>query len=134
MPSPKPAKAPASQFAPLADELGALEKEMAPFAQKISRIEALRKALRAGCPAKDAEPWTVDGAHFVAVLGPRALERKCDFAALVKAIGAKAFAAFATCTLGALETNVTPAIVASVVDSKATGFRPLKTFEKGIAA
>ena len=130
----KPAKAAVSQFGFLADELGALEKEMAPHAQKISRIEALKKALRAACTAPPAEQWTVDGTKFVAVLGPRSDQRLVDIPRLVKAITAAAFAKFATCTLKDLELHVAPATVASVVSSSASGSRPLKTFEKGITS
>ncbi len=134
MATPKLAKPPVSQFAPLADELGALVKEMAPYAQKLSRIETLKKALRSGCTVKDSEEWTVEGARFVAVLGPRANERFVETARLVKTIGAVLYAKFATCTLKDLEANVAPAVVAAVVSSGATGSRSLKTFEKGISA
>jgi hypothetical protein len=125
------AKTAVSEFAPLADELGALEKEMAPHAQKIARIDALRKALRAGCTTPSTVQWTVAGERFVAVLGACAMQRSIDVPRLVKHIGAKTFAAFATCTLTALEMNVPPNVVAVVVSADNTGTRPLKTFEKG---
>lgn len=115
---------------PLVDELGALEKEMAPHAQKLARIEALRKALRAACPVADAEPWSVTAKKFCVILGPKALERSIDFGELVKKIGAKAFAAFAKTTLKDLEAHVAPDVVASVVKSLNTGSRSLKTFER----
>lgn len=132
MATPKPAKAPNPHSA-IADELGALEKEMAPHAQKLARIEQLRKTLRAECPVANDHPWTVNGQNFVAVLGPRALERSISTVALVRAIGAAAFARFATCTLKSLEASVAPAIAASVITSDHTGSRSLKTFEKGAA-
>jgi hypothetical protein len=132
MASPKPAKPAASPFAAVADELGALEKEMAPFAQKLARIEELRKALRVGCTAKPTEPWSVEGAHFVALLGACANQRTVNFPKLVKTIGAAVFSKFATCSLKTLEENVAPATVAAVVTSDATGSRSLKTFERGI--
>ena len=131
MATPKLAKPFVSQFAPLADELGFLEKEMAPHAQKLARIAALKKALRAACTAKDTEQWTVDGSRFIAVLGPKANERLVDVGRLVKTIGAVLYAKFATCTLKDLELNVAPAVVAAVVSDNSTGSRPLKTFEKG---
>jgi hypothetical protein len=130
MATPKPAKPILAQFAPLADELGALVKEMAPYAQKLSRIEALKKALRAGCTAKATEQWTVEGAHFVAVLGPCANSRVIDVKLLVKKIGAVMFASFSGCTLKDLEEHVAPAIVAAVVTDEPAGSRSLKTFEK----
>lgn len=131
MASPKTSKSAVSQFAPLADELGALEKEMAPYAQKIARITALKKALRDGCSVKATEQWTITGERFIAVLGPCANERLINVQKLVKTIGAVKFAAFATCTLKALEESVAPAVVAAVVTSEASGSRSLKTFEKG---
>jgi hypothetical protein len=123
--------APLSEFAPLADELGSLEKEMAPHAQKLSRIEALKKALRTACTAKPGDQWTVDGARFIAVLGPCANKRIIDFPRLVKAIGAGVFAKFATCTLTDIEEHVPPTVAAAVVSQEAAGSRSLKTFEKG---
>lgn len=130
MAKPKPA---VSQFAALADELGALEKEMAPFAQKLARIDALRKALREAAKDQAAAnmPWTVYGTHFLAILGPRAAERIINFPALIKRIGAGRFSRFAKCTLKDLEANVDPATVAAVVTTDATGSRSLKTFERG---
>lgn len=130
MPKPKPAQ---SDFAPLADELGALEKEMAPHAQKLARIESLRKALREACTTPASEPWTVEGVRFIAMLGPRANERAIDLKKLVKAVGAAAFAKFAKCSLKDLEANVAPAVVAAVVSTGATGSRSLKTFERAAA-
>lgn len=124
------AKSATDPFAALADELGALEKEMAPFAPQIARIAALRKALRAGCPVAAHQEWSVQGKRFQAVLGACAMERKVNYAALIKRIGAGVFAKFATCTLKDLEAKVAPAIVAQVVTSAATGSRPLETFER----
>jgi hypothetical protein len=121
-------------FGAVADELGSLEKEMAPYAQKLARIECLRKVLRASCGAEPEDEWMVSGERFVAVLGPRAMERKIDIVKLVKAVGAPAFARFASCTLKALEGSVAPAVVAEVTVSGRTGSRPIKTFEKGSPA
>jgi hypothetical protein len=130
MATPKPAKPTLTQFAPLVDELGALEVEMAPHAQKLKRIDALRKALRGACPAKPAAQWTVDGNRFIAVLGPCSNQRLVDIPALVKAIGATMYAKFATCSLKDIEEYVAPAIVAAVVTDHASGSRPLETFQK----
>ena len=130
--SAKAAKAAVSEFAPLADELGALEKEMAPFKQKLARIEALKESARAGCPVAPTLPWTVEGERFIASLGACANQRVIDIPRLVKAIGAGVYAKFATCSLEALKKCVAPAIVAAVVSSKEIGSRSLKTFEKGI--
>jgi hypothetical protein len=133
MAAPKPQNAPLPEHAALADELGALEKEMAPFAQKLARIELLKRTLRAACPALPGSPWTVTGARFVALLGPCAMQRRINVADLVKYIGSAMFAKFATCTLADLERNVKPEVAAGVVMAGPTGPRPLKTFEKGAA-
>lgn len=130
MPIAKKAASPLSQFQLLADELGALEKEMAPFMPKLSRIEAIKKALRAACPVKPDQPWTVTGSRFIAALGPCATERVVDIPKLVKAIGAAVFAKFGRCTLKDLEANVPGEIAVEVVTAKATGSRTLRTFEK----
>jgi hypothetical protein len=130
MPAPKTAKNQASEFAPLADELGALEKEMAPYAQKLSRIDLLRKQLRAACPVAADKEWTVEGARFAVVLGACADQRHIDIKHLVRLISAKSYAIFATCTLKALEENTSPGVVAAVVTSSASGPRSLKTFER----
>lgn len=133
MPATKPAKAPVSEYAPLADELGALESEMAPHAAKLARIDLLRKTLRAACTAPPSEPWSIAGTRFVAILGPRANERVVDFKTLIKIIGVKAFALFGTCTLKTLEENVPASAIAQVVTLVPTGTRPLKCFEKAPA-
>lgn len=121
----------ASAVAELVDELGALEKRLLPFKADQARVEDLRKALRAhfdGSPATAG--FQAAGDAFFAVVGPRALERTINPAKLIKAIGVKLYATFATCTLKALDANVEPGIAAGVVSSANTGHRPIKTFEK----
>jgi hypothetical protein len=131
MATPKPKSKPASQFEPLADELGQLVKDMAPHAQKLSRIETLKKAMRAGCTVKADEQETIEGARFIVVLGPCANERSIDFTRLVKTIGAVLFCKFAKCTLKDLTENVAPAVAAAVIKESPSGPRSLKTFERG---
>jgi hypothetical protein len=134
----KPAKAPSPSLAALADELGSLEKEyalaLAPLELKLPRIKALKAALQAACPAKARDEWIIEGARFGVRLGPCAMERSIDFRAVVIKIGAKVYAQFATCTLGALEQHVEQAIIDAVVTSSAAGPRKLSTFEKGAVA
>lgn len=120
-------------FAAIADELGALEKEMAPHAQKLARVDLLRKTLREACTAAPESEWTVTGARFIAVLGMRGNTTLIAFPALVKIVGAKVFATFATCTLKELAARVSPVVAASVTSMARVGPRPLKTFEKGVA-
>lgn len=113
------------------DELGALEKELLPFAEKIKRIDALRKRIRIefdSVPAADARE--VHGKRFFAVVGPRAFQRTIDMVELIKSIGLKVFSRLATMSLATLEDNVDPVVVSKVVSTAQTGTRPLKTFER----
>jgi hypothetical protein len=138
-----PAKATAPTPDPnaaLADELGSLKKEyallIAPFALKKPRMEALEKQLREACPvAPDAE-WTAHGAAFEVILGKCAEWRIVNTQKLIKAIGQKAFNAFASVSLKDLEAH--PAVSADTLDAvvakKRIGPRTLKTVEKGTAA
>jgi hypothetical protein len=115
----------------MADELGALEKELAPWAPKIARVELLRKSIRVSAEEQPPEKeYQIAGARFVVVAGPKANQRSIDFPALLKRISARTFAAFATCTLTALEQNVASELFAAVVKTAPTGPRPLKTFER----
>lgn len=122
----------------MADELGALEKEyallIAPFEKKMPRMKALQKAMQDACKAPAGKEWIVEGARFGVRLGPCANQRAINIAALIKKIGAAAFAKFATCTLGALEQHAGVDVVSAVVTSAQTGPRKLSTFEKGAAA
>lgn len=138
MPAKATAKSP--DYAAIADELGTLKKEyallIAPFALKKPRLEALEKQLREACPvAADAE-WTVKGSHFDVILGPKADWRIVSVQKLIKAIGQKAFNAFATVSLKDLEAHpaVSADTLATVVHKERIGPRTLKTVEKGTAA
>jgi len=130
----KSAKPTASPFPAMADELGALVKEMAPYKAKLARIEALKKALRAGCPVPPQSGWTVEGLKFVAVLSACGSQRIIDIPKLVKTISAAVFAKFASCSLDTLEKNVAPAVLASVVYVENTGPRSLDTYERATPA
>ncbi len=134
MPSPKAALPKPNPLAPLVDELGALERDLAPYAARIARVEMLRKAVRnAYATAHAAETFEAAGAHFVALIGARALVRVIDFKALAKALGLAAYAKIATVTLAALEANAPCTVIASVVTSEATGTRSLRIVERGAA-
>jgi hypothetical protein len=121
----------ASAIAAIVDELGALERKLQPFKPEMARVEDLRKALRAMFDTSPpAEAFQPSGDAFFATVGPRAVERSINPAKLIKAIGLKMYASFATVTLKALEANVACGIVAGVVSSANTGARPIKTFER----
>lgn len=132
----KPAKAPLP-FAPSVeslqvDELGDIEKTLAPHRALIAREEALRKAIRARFDASDAtSEFETIGARFVVEIGPKALQRAICYPKLIKALGLKKFAEFATWTLGNLEAHVACGVVADVVSSANTGSRSLKVLERG---
>lgn len=112
------------------DELGALEKELAPFKAKIARVEALRKTLRAAFA--DIAPLVTfekRGGKFGLAVGACASERHINEAHLIRLIGLKKYATIASVTLGALEEHVGADIQSAVVSSAATGSRRLNTFE-----
>lgn len=115
-------------LAPLGDELGAIEKEIAPHKAKIARAEALRKELRAKAPETQSE---IVGEHFIVTLGPRADETHIDYFGIAKRIGFDRFAKFATATQKALVEHVRPGVLAQYLEKRATGTRSLKVFEKG---
>lgn len=123
-------KAPTPKSDPLAaavDELGSIEKELAPLAGRIARAEQLRKAIRQQTPDATSE---IAGERFVAVLGPRGNQTVIRFPALVKKIGAAAYAKVATVTLKALEEHW-PEHAAAVTSQEQTGTRSLKVLERG---
>lgn len=134
------AKTAPAPFAAQADELGALRKEyeilIAPFKLKKPRMEALERELREACPAAADEAWTAHGHAFDVILGPRADWRIVNVPKLIKAIGQKAFNAFATVALKDLEAHpaITADTMAAVVHKERVGPRTLKTVEKGTAA
>jgi hypothetical protein len=137
MASPKekaPAVPPAAPdpLAALADELGEIDRTLAPFRTRIARETALKSQMRAAVEAAEV-PSDVEvrvaGTRFDVILGPKALEKSIDFKGLAKRIGLKAYAAFAKCTLKDLETHA-PGRQAEVVTSAQTGPRSLKIFER----
>lgn len=114
------------------DELGALERELAPLAFKIARIEPLRKAIREHFKDEPADKlFLATGEKFAVSVGARSRERVTNIPALIKAIGARAFNAIASVTVKKLEAEVPAAIVEDVSTFALTGFRPLKVFERG---
>lgn len=128
----KPAGINAAVITAQVDELGSLERELAPVQLKLARVAALRTAIRAHFDASPpGEEFEARGDHFVVALGARALTRTINPAKLIKAIGLKMYASIARVTLGELERAVDPGVVAGVVTSAHTGARSLKVFERG---
>ncbi len=132
-----PAKATKQNLASMADELGAIEKEynlaIAPLEMKLPRMKVLKELLQAACTAPKDQEWSVEGARFVVRLGPCANARTVNIARLVRKIGAAAFAKFASCTIAALDRNVSADLAGSMIDSEQNGPRKLSTVEKGAA-
>jgi hypothetical protein len=127
----KPTAAAPPPYAALIDELGDIERELAPLKQKISRAEGLRKLLRAAfADAPAADEIKAEGSRYVAVLGPRGNQTIIDYPVLVKGLTAPAFAKFATCTLAALEEHAPAELVARVTSLAATGPRALHVTAK----
>jgi hypothetical protein len=129
---PKPKPAPASLIAAQIDELGALEREIAPWRPKLDRAESLRKIIRAAYNDEDAgQTFEASGERFLVSIGPRATQRVVNIPALIKAIGLKAYAAIASVTLAVVEKNVPPGVADACIASAPTGPRSLKIFERG---
>jgi hypothetical protein len=123
----------AKELASQVDELGALEAEILPYKGKILRVDTLRRAIREHfASAPPLAPIETLGAKYGAALGACGSQRWINPALLIKAIGAKAYAAIAVVTLAVLERNVSREIAAGVITSKATGARTLTTFEKNV--
>jgi hypothetical protein len=117
------------------DELGSLEKELAPLKTKIQRVEMLRKQIRTAAETGSATAEIqVSGSRYIAILGPRGNQTIINLPELVKRIKAAAFAKFATTTLSALQQHVDAETVEAVTATEATGPRSLKILEKGTAA
>lgn len=123
-----------AQLAANVDELGDIEKQLAPFEAKRKRAEQLRGAIRAHfADAAADQPLEAQGTRFMVLLGPKANERSIDYAKLWKLAGAKA-KSIATVTLKALESAVSCSVFAEVVsEPKPTGSRSLKVYERGTA-
>jgi hypothetical protein len=128
-PKPKNTKKP---LAGAVDEIGLLERTLAPFKPKFARLEALRKLIRAS--AADANPEDeskIEGLKFHAFLGARTIERTVNVLKLSQLLSSRGLMAVVSCTLAALEREgINPAIVAQVVEATQTGTRPLVVIPK----
>lgn len=130
-PTPKPSPEEV-QLAANVDELGALEREIAPLKFKIDRIDALRRAIREHYAASDAaKDFTAAGEKFTVLVGPRSREAVIDIAALAKSLGTKVFYKIAQVTKKSLEAHLTAPAIAALTKYELTGHRSLKVFPKG---
>jgi hypothetical protein len=124
----KPAAEATVDLGPLVDELGQIEKDLAPHQAKIARVKTLKEAIRKQTPDDKSE---VHGRRFVARLGARGNETVVDYPALAKKVGYEKYAAFATATLKALAQHLKPGVLAMFTHTEQTGPRSLEIQEKG---
>lgn len=114
------------------DELGDLEKELAPLRPKIARLELLRKSVRSRYDDSPADKtFEAVGERFVVSVGARSMESVVDVPRLIKLAGVKLVQKFARVTLKDLEANTTCAMRAQVISQQQTGYRTLKALERG---
>jgi hypothetical protein len=125
MATPNPKK---SALACMVDELGQVEAALEPHRRLIAREDELRKIIRGhyeGAPA--GEPYEVLGEKYTVLLGAKAQVKTVNIAKLVKAIGTKAFIAFASVTIANVEKHA-PGL--DCVTSERTGSRSVKVFRR----
>jgi hypothetical protein len=127
-----PAVSPDPKLIALVDEIGDLEKELAPHKPKAARLEKLRKQLRDRYDDKPADqPVTADGARYCIELGARAMQTVVNVPKLFKAMKLATFLKVATVTLKAITAECTPGVAGSVITEAQTGPRSLTITEKG---
>ena len=116
----------------MVDELGDLEKELAPFKPKIARVEAIRKALRDKYREEDSsKTFTLDGLRWQAVLGPCGNASEISVRALFKAIGVRKFLELATISIKAATAAVPAEILSACMSVSQTGSRQLTVVPRG---
>jgi hypothetical protein len=127
-----PAVSPDPKLTALVDEIGDLEKELAPHAGKAARLEKQRKKLRELYDDKPAsQPYTADGARYCIELGARGMQTVVNIPKLFKSVKLATFLKIATVTLKAITAECTPGVAGSVLTEAQTGHRSLKITEKG---
>jgi hypothetical protein len=116
----------------LVDEIGDLEKELAPHKPKAARLEKLRKQLRDLYDDKPAStPYTADGARYCIELGARGMQTVVNIPKLFKSVKLADFLKLAYVTLKDITAQCSPGVAASVLTEKQTGHRSLTITEKG---
>jgi len=122
------------EIAAVVDELGDLDKTLAPHRNKIAREEKLRKLLREVTAGADENvEIKANGVRYYAVLGVRTFERVIlSKAKLFKAISAATFKRLAEVPFNKLDTVITEAEqeAKGISGRKQTGYRPLHVYEK----
>jgi hypothetical protein len=129
---PKPAPVTTTLIAPAVDERHLLKLKLAPYKADISRLKLLDELLRASVENEPADKvCTVQGVKYFAVLQARTNQVNCNCVTLLKLVGIKVFGAIVSCSKKALEENkVDPAVMAQVMETTQTGWRPLDTFAR----
>lgn len=116
------------------DELGTIQKTLAPYRSLIEREKKLKEKVRAPYSEQDAaKTFEVRGTRYIALLGHRENERHVNYGKLWKLAGVSTMKRIATVTLKSLEPAVAPAVFLEVIEVKPTGTRSLKVLELGAA-
>jgi len=111
------------------DEYGDLTAKLRPFKADLARLTDLAKTIRGWYAAEDCRlPFTAEGDHYQALLGPKSNETKIDdIEAVYDALGHDVFLAACSITLAALEKA--GANVAALTTKEQTGSRSLAVTE-----
>lgn len=122
------------------DELGDIQKKLAPHRALILREKDLKEFIRARYDDKDAEKeFSPEGSRFVALLGAKGIERRIvDMPRVFTALRKASFLKACSMTMKALEGAAIaagcPELVEAVLLQDRTGHRSLKVVEKGTPA
>ena len=131
-----PAKKPAlpTLAAAIVDEIGDLERELAPWKPKEARLEMLRRQARACYDALGANDTAeAQGERYVLLVGVSGIQQSVNVARLARTIKLSKLVEIVSCTLTNLRLAF-PGIATQFIDSEQTGPRSLKVVERGRAA
>ncbi len=119
-------------LAVLVDELGELQKDLAPFIAKFARVVAIQKALREAF-RNDAQDRSIviAGQSWRAHLSACGNQSKISVRALYKAIGIRQLLSIASVTLTAAAATVSPEVLATCTETTQTGPRKLTVVPHG---
>lgn len=113
-------------IAALVDELGDIERELAPFKAQIKRAEVLRSTIRGAYKGHDpAASFSVEGVRWRALLTACGNESIIDLPKLFRLAGETLFVECVSASLKTLEQKCAPAIVGAVVSTRQSGSRSL---------
>lgn len=127
-----PAETDSQRIAALIDELGGLEKQIAPHKPAIARIEVLRKSLQAHFAKHPAhQSTTAEGKKYSLHASARKMASLVDAAKLFARLPKEIFFALARFALQDIEKHCAADVRAAAVSLAQTGPRVLTVIEKG---